>query len=64
LGSNSKQNAETLKTCKQQNADNTLEHRTPAVALTQPYSSEAKDSNTNQIRMLEFQTQTTAAKLS
>jgi hypothetical protein len=63
LGSHSKQNAETLKTCEQQNADETSEHRTPAVALTQPYIGEAKDSNTNQIRMLEFQTQATAAKL-
>ena len=35
LGSNSKQNAETL-TYTQQNADETPEHGTPAVALTQP----------------------------
>jgi hypothetical protein len=41
LGSNSKQNAETLKTCKQQNADETPEHGTPAEALMQPNSSEA-----------------------
>ena len=34
LGSNSKQNAETLKTYTQQNADETPEHGTPAVALT------------------------------
>ena len=32
-GSNSKQNAETLKTYTQQNADETPEHGTPAVAL-------------------------------
>ena len=48
LGSNSKQNAETLKTCKQQNADETPEHGTPAVALAQPYSIEA-----NQALLLE-----------
>ena len=48
LGSNSKQNAETLKTYTQQNADETPEHGTPAVALTQPYSSEA-----NQALLLE-----------
>ena len=48
LGSNSKQNAETLKTYTQQNADETLEHGTPAVALTQPYSIEA-----NQALLLE-----------
>jgi hypothetical protein len=35
LGSNSKQNAETLNYT-QQNADETPEHGTPAVALTQP----------------------------
>ena len=40
-GSNSKQNAETLKTYTQQNADETPEHGTPAVALMQLYSSEA-----------------------
>ena len=48
LGSNSKQYAETLKTYRQQNADETPEHRTAAVALTQPYSSEA-----NQALLLE-----------
>jgi hypothetical protein len=37
-----KQNAETLQICKQQNASETPEHRTPAEALTQPNSSEAK----------------------
>ena len=48
LGSNSKQYAETLKTYRQQNADETPEHRAAAVALTQPYSSEA-----NQALLLE-----------
>jgi hypothetical protein len=47
LGSNSKQNAETLNYT-QQNADETPEHGTPAVALAQPYSIEA-----NQALLLE-----------
>ena len=54
----------TLKTCKQQNVDETQECRATTAAPTQPISSEAKGSKHYQNQMLEFETRTMAAKLS